>query len=470
MSSKVISRRSFLRMSGLAAGLALLSACAPAAPSGGQQGGQAPAGATSAAGEPKASGQQITIQHWQSDWGKDWNDPMIKLSDAWTKDVAPNVKMQWTFMPSLSEKLAAAVAGGNPPDIATIDEGYGVPKMAAAGGLTNLKPYYDKDGIKGTDFIAFTWETCIYKSDPYGIPGGAGTVVLMYDKAVFKDAGIDPESIPDTPKWDDFVDWSAKLLKKDSNGKITRIGVNPDSGSLTSHFQGILGWQWYNADKTKLLINSDASVKALETWVSLLPPGVPYDDISNMLAGAPTSTYGSLGAGLQGIIWDGYWAFLALDKYWPKMDYGMTKLPTPNGTKDEWKLYSGWVWDPTIPKGSKHPDEAWSFMKYGYWDHAYMLADTLNWTSCLKAFDEFEKRTIAIMGENNREKPFLHHFAEVQYAAQTFQPWTPIYQKLNDTVNQAIDTVIRGQKKAKEALDEAASTLQPELDKALQQG
>jgi multiple sugar transport system substrate-binding protein len=204
--------------------------------------------------------------------------------------------------------------------------------------------------------------------------------------------------------------------------------------------------------------------------VALLPADVPYDDISNLLAGAPTSTYGTFGAGLAGIIWDGFWAFLALDKYWPNMDYGMTKYPTPNGTKEEWKLYTGWVWDPTIPKGSKHPDEAWSFLKYGYWEHGEMLADTLNWTSAIKKFPEFEKRTIAVMGENNRERPFLHHFSEAQYGAAYFIPWTPIHQKLWDGVGQAVDATVRGQKKAQEALDELASTLQPDLDKAAAEG
>ncbi len=464
MATPHVSRREFLRWSALLAGTATLAACAPKAPAGGGAS-QTPG----PAGAPTLSKEPITLQHWQSDWGKDWNDPMIKLSDAWTKEVAPNVKMEWTFMPALGEKLAAAVAGGNAPDIATIDEGYGVPKMARVGGLTPLQEYYDRDGVKGSDFIGFTWETCIYKGVPYGIPGGAGAVVLILDKAIWKDAGIDTSALPDTPSWDQFVEWSQRLVKKDSNGKIVRIGANPDPWGF-GQFAGILGATYYNADKTKLTLNSPETLAAVERWVALKPEGIAYEDVSNMLAGAPTSTYGSLGAGMQGIIWDGYWCFMALDKYWPTMDYAMTKLPTPSGSKDEWKLFTGWVWDPTIPKGSKHPNEAWSFMKYGYWDHGYMLADTLNWTSCLKSFDEFQKRTLNIMGESNRMKPYLHHFAEAQYGAGYFVPYTPIYNQVNDALSQAIDAAIRGQKNAKDGLDELVATLQPELDKVNAEG
>ncbi len=459
MASKRVTRRDFLQMCGMLGGMAVLAACAPSAPT-----------ATKAPSEAgQVSTAQVTITLWNADWGKDFNDPMIKLNDAFIKDVMPNAKIETTFMPTVSEKLAAAVAGGNPPDVAMLDEGYGIPKMARAGGLNSVKEYFDRDGVKASDFIPFTWETVLYKGVPYAIPGGAGAVLIMYDKAVFKEVGIDPASMPETPKWDQFVEWNNKLIKRDSSGKIVRIGLSPDTW-LFNQWAGVLGATYYNADKTKVTLNSPETVAAVEKWTSLLPQDVPYDDISKLLSGAPTSTYGAWGAGLQGMVCDGYWAFLALDKYWPKIDYGMSRLPTPNGSKDEWKLYTGWVWDMCIPKGSKHPNEAWAFMKYGYWDHGQMLADTLNWTSCLKCTDEFIKRTEAIMGANNRELPYLPVFKDAQYTANYFVPWTPIYQKMMDGLGQAIDAVNRRQKKAQQALDELVATLQPELDKANSQG
>ena len=112
--------------------------------------------------------------------------------------------------------------------------------------------------------------------------------------------------MPDTPKWDQFIEWNQKLIKKDASGKIVRIGTNPDAWGF-GQFAGVLGFSYYSADKTKLAVNSPESVAALAKWVALLPADVPYDDISNLLAGAPTNTYGTFGAGLAGIIWDGFW-------------------------------------------------------------------------------------------------------------------------------------------------------------------
>jgi multiple sugar transport system substrate-binding protein len=293
--------------------------------------------------------------------------------------------------------------------------------------------------------------------------------VLIYSKAALTDAGLDPE-IPDTPRVDDFWAWNQQLVRKDADGNVVRVGKNPGAWEYFNGWAGILGTRIYNEDRTKLAVNSAESVAALSKWIELLPAGIAYDDISNLLAGAPTSTYGTLGAGMEAIINDGFWSFMALDKYWPDLDYGMAKLPTPSGTKEEWNLYSGWVWDPTIPKGSKHPDEAWAFVKYGYWEHGEMLADTLNWTSAVKCFPEFEKRLINIMGESNRMRPYLHHFSEAQYAGGYFVPYTPIFQQLNDALNQAVDQALRGQKQPQEALDEVVATMQPELDKVMAEG
>jgi multiple sugar transport system substrate-binding protein len=458
--SASISRREFLRLGVAIGGAAALAACgAPAT--------KAPVAEEGPTAAPQG-GEKVTITHWQSDWGKEWNDPMIKLSDTWIEDTGVNAEMEWTFLTDLTEKLPSAIAAGDPPDIATIDEGYGIPKMAKAGGLMNLKSYYEADGIKGEDFIRFTWETCLYHNEPYGIPGGAGALVLWYRKDLFEKAGIDPESVPDTPSWAQFMDWNQKLIQRDSAGKITNYGL---IWPWWDQWFGVLGaGPYYNEDLTKLLLNSPETVEAVQKVRSTLPEGMTVDELNTLNSGIPTTWFGGLGSGIQAIVADGYWSFYALDNYWKDLDYGCVKLPTPNGTKDEWKLYTGWVWDPSIPKGAKHPDMAWQFLKYGYWEHGEKLAYTLNWTSSLKCFEEFIKITEEIAGADNRIIPYLHHFSEAQYAAKTFYPWTPIFQKLNDTMGQAIDQVMRDLKTAQEALDEVVATMQPELDAAVAEG
>ena len=460
MASKRISRRDFLRMSGLVSGLAVLAACAP------KVGEEPTAEPTTVAGPTAApSMEEVTLVVWSSDWGKDYNDPMINLGDLYKEDVAPNVTLEWTFMPSVNEKLIAAVAGGNPPDVAMMQL-YEIQDMARTDGLVSLEPYFERDGLKGEDFIPSVWQTVLYDGVPYGMPGGAGTSCLIYDKATFEEVGIDPDSLPDTPSWSQFADWCDTLTKKDSSGEVVRIGYVPESWAF-EQFAAVLGATYFNADLTKITINSPESVAAVEKWSSLLPPDVPYEDIAAALASAPTSAYGTLGVGLVGLVMEGYWLFLGMDNYWPDMDYGVTKLPTPNGTKEEWKLYGSYPWDMSIPRGAKNADEAWGFLKFGFWERGALLADTINFTSALKEVPEFEERTIAIMGADNRETPYLHHFSEASVASAFLVPYTPITRKLRDAVGQAVDAVIRGEGEAEAALSDVVEALQPELDRAL---
>jgi multiple sugar transport system substrate-binding protein len=389
---------------------------------------------------------------------------MIKLGDSYKKDVASNVTVTMTFLPSLSEKLVSAITAGNPPDCILIDEGYGIPKMAIQGGLVSMKPFFEAAGVKKEEFIPFTWETVLFKQEPYGIPGGAGSILMMINKDAYKDAGIDVTSIPKVPSWAQFKEWNNKLYKKDSSGKITRIGHDPLA--QWGNFRGIFNFGIYDSTKTKLILNSTESVATLTDWFSLLPADVKYEDIATAQTGAGNSMYAPWMAGIRGMEEDDYWMFLAIDQYAPKLDYMVNYLPTLNGKEEEQKGYTGWVWDMAIPKGSAHAEDAWKFIKYAYYDKAEVLADTINWPSKISAFDAFKKRTLEIMGANNRLAKYMDLFALPKQVGAYFEPWTPIYSKLGDQFGTAMQAMARREKTPQAAMDELVSTLQPELDKA----
>lgn len=411
-----------------------------------------------------AAAQDVTLTIWAQDWGTLYNKPMVELSDAFTADVAPNIKVEWTFMPNVIQKLIAAIAAGNPPDIAMVND-YEVPQLATVDGLTALDTYFTQDGISQEGFIPFTWDSVVHEGIPYAIPGGAGAWCLMYDKAVFREVGIDPDTLPDTPSWEQFTEWNDKLVKRDDKGGIRRVGFVPDAPGF-GQFSGVLGATYYSEDGTKLTVNSPETVAALEKWAGLLPDGFSYEQVSTLKSTASSDPQGDLAGGVVGMQGSGYWAFSAFDTYWPNLDYGIFKLPTPKGTKDEWNLYTGWTWHMSIPRGANQANEAWSFLKYGFWDHGAMLADTLNWTCVLDGFTEFIERTRQLMGPENRMLPYLHHFEEAQYKAAYVVPQTAVAAKLRDAMTQAVDQVLRGERAAQEALDEVVAQLQPELDQA----
>jgi ABC-type glycerol-3-phosphate transport system substrate-binding protein len=69
-------------------------------------------------------------------------------------------------------------------------------------------------------------------------------------------------------------------------------------------------------------------------------------------------------SGKVAMIAEGEWQVTFIPKYAPSLDWGVAPLPTPEGVEP---LVMGWpsVVD-CIPRGSHHPREAWSFIKWFY--------------------------------------------------------------------------------------------------------
>jgi len=115
----------------------------------------------------------------------------------------------------------------------------------------------------------------------WGIPFQRSTVVMYWNKELFKEAGLDPNKPPAT--WAELKDMAGKLTKKDASGKTTQYGVQiPSSGfpywlfqTLTTPNDAILA----NEAGTQVKFDDPKVVEALQFWVDLgkagvHPPGV----------------------------------------------------------------------------------------------------------------------------------------------------------------------------------------------------
>jgi sn-glycerol 3-phosphate transport system substrate-binding protein len=115
----------------------------------------------------------------------------------------------------------------------------------------------------------------------WGVPFQRSTVVMYYNKELFKEAGLDANRPPQT--WADLKTTATKLTKKDASGKVTQWGVQiPSSGfpywlfqTLTTTNGAILA----NEAGTQVKFDDPKVIEALQYWVDLgkagiHPPGV----------------------------------------------------------------------------------------------------------------------------------------------------------------------------------------------------
>ena len=72
----------------------------------------------------------------------------------------------------------------------------------------------------------------------WGIPFQRSTMVLYWNKELFKEAGLDPNKPPAT--WAEMLAFAQKLTKRDASGNVTQWGVQiPSSGFPYWLFQGL---------------------------------------------------------------------------------------------------------------------------------------------------------------------------------------------------------------------------------------
>ena len=215
--------------------------------------------------------------------------PLHKVIDQFAADFEaenPNIKVKPIYAGTYQESLVksmTAFKSGQPPTMVVLlstdmftlmDQGAIVPVSDIA------KTAEDKKWLDGF-YPAFMMNSRAV-SKTWGVPFQRSTIVMYWNKDLFKEAGLDPEKAP--ANWDQLVEFSRKLTKTDASGNVSQWGVKiPSSGFPYWLFQGLTtpnGALLMNADGNKTSFDDPAVVEALQYWVDLsakhkvMPPGV----------------------------------------------------------------------------------------------------------------------------------------------------------------------------------------------------
>ena len=215
--------------------------------------------------------------------------PITKIIDGYAADFEkenPGIKLRPIYSGSYQESIAkalTAVKSGEPPvtsillstDMFTlIDEDAIVPFDDL------IKTREDRDWLKS--FYPAFMENSQTGGKTWGIPFQRSTIVLYYNKDLFKEAGLDPNKPPAT--WHEMTEYAQKLTKRDASGRVTQWGVQiPSSGFPYWLFQGLAienGANLMNQAGTEVYYDKPPVVEALQYWVDLVskdkvhPPGI----------------------------------------------------------------------------------------------------------------------------------------------------------------------------------------------------
>jgi multiple sugar transport system substrate-binding protein len=198
----------------------------------------------------------------QFDDSSDW----VKLLQKCGTDAGVTVKRTGFDTTDLTNKALLAAQQGNSPDVLIVDNPV-VSTLAEAGVLTTTADTkVDTSAVEPNLLAAGQLD-----NKTYGIPIGANTLALYYNKKVLEAAKVDPAAVKD------WASLTAALGKVKAAGKkgITFSAIGTEEGS----FQ-FLPWFWGSgANLTQL--DSAQGVAALTLWTDWLKKGYAPNSVLN---------------------------------------------------------------------------------------------------------------------------------------------------------------------------------------------
>ena len=187
----------------------------------------------------------------------------------------PDIKVKAIYAGTYQESIVKALTafkGGTPPTLAVLLS-------------TDLFTLIDENAILPIDSLASSaddkkWIDGFYKGfmensqtegKTWGIPFQRSTIVMYYNKALFKEAGLNPDKAP--ANWNEMVEAAKKLTKRDAAGNVTQWGVKiPSTGFGYWMFQAMTASNdtiLMNSAGTKTYFDKPGAVQALQHWVDL---------------------------------------------------------------------------------------------------------------------------------------------------------------------------------------------------------
>ena len=336
--STSVSRRQFLKGASLAGASLALAACAVP-------------GAMPAA-EPGAEPIHLVL------WG--WWEPRMAIYDNVAQEWAEqrdNYTIEVLSVSGRLEKIYSAIEAGTHPNLFKMGEEFF--PMRREGLLLEFPEEIFTNDWYETTYPSVNWD--VYGR--YVIPTGVSSTLLVYNRAMFEEAGLDPDTPPAT--WEDFLVAAQATTQSDASG-ITRCGVVPADEWLGYNQVLQLGGNIVDTsgDSIKANFTSEEAIAGYQTVADwnlkhgIWDPDFPWNGEA-------------VGTRLACMTEEQAWIVGEFRASFPDVfsDLGFAPPPTPTGNPEPLHGYKSTVLSVSAFKGDTTTyDAVYDFLKYLYVD------------------------------------------------------------------------------------------------------
>jgi multiple sugar transport system substrate-binding protein len=217
--------------------------------------------------------------------------------------VDPDIKIDYIGTPfeeTLNQAMVA-ILGRNAPDIFQVSSGW-IPQLQGIGGLEPLNGLFSSDEL--AQFPNRMIESTSIAGNVYSLPWLPGPIVLTYNRTLMKEAGLDPDTPPQT--WPELSDAAEKIcaLGDRSGGKVYGIALRSARHSNSAHWAIPVIWGFgghvVDADG-KFDIDNAGAVAAFEWYRKMIGSGCSPDGFNIQ------ETRNIFSQGRAGFIFEGPW-------------------------------------------------------------------------------------------------------------------------------------------------------------------
>ena len=166
-------------------------------------------------------------------------------------------------------KILASIESGSAPDLVML--GYVRSDWLQQGAVQPLDAYIKSSHFDLGKFTDTAWNQGYLNGHYYAMTSEQDTLVLLYNKDLFRKAGLDPNKPPQTLS--QLEQYAKKLTLYNSDGSIKQLGLLPNSsanGGGADYFQlwgNLFGGRWYDDAHKKITATDPRNAQGL-TWLA----------------------------------------------------------------------------------------------------------------------------------------------------------------------------------------------------------
>lgn len=400
---------------------------------------------------------KIIIWHWMTDR----DDAFIELANKYREIYGVEVSFE-LYAPSeaYASKVKAAAQTNTLPDIfSVLSEKRDFASFIKAGHIANLKEDMESNNLEWKNkFFEGAISINEFKegnsfgveSGIYGVPIDISNIQFLYNKKMFREAGLDPENPPKT--WQEFIEANKKLNVAGFQGLVSGFGEI----WLLDCFSSIYAYNIMGSEKVLATIKGDVPYTDPD-WVKVLSL---FDELkqNNCLATGTISMINKTAEQMfanerAAINFDGSWCVNVYSGMNPNLEYGVMMPPIYN-EKNPTVIWGGAGSTFMVNKNSKNKAEAIKFLKWltDKDQQVYLSETTKNIPSNKESLENIP--TILKDFTKNMDKaihPGNYAFTE--------------YPSVSETLNKGIQSIIIGERTPLDVLEEVQRVKEREMNR-----